>query len=160
MNLRRAAVSDVPFLVTLNRLAQDLHAQAFPERFRRGAPDQVVADAFTAMLQSPTSFWLVAEQTQPIAFLSAEFRGHEESWCMVPRRVCYLAGIVVAPDFRQQGIARALVVALQQEAQARGVPAIELDVWSFNDEAREAFAKLGFQRLMERMALPAKPATD
>lgn len=155
MKIRRAVISDVPFLVTLNRIAQDMHAEALPERYRLGAPDPVVADAFVAMLQAPSSCWFVAEQEQPVAFLSAEFREHGESWCLVPRRACYLAGIVVAPDFRHQGIARALVAALRQEAHARGVASIELDVWSFNEEARDVFVKLGFQRLMERMTLGA-----
>lgn len=158
MKIRRAALSDVPFLVTLNRTTQDMHAEAFPERFRRSAPEQVVADAFVAMLQAPSSYWLVAEHEQPVAFLSAEFRVREESWCMVSHRACYLAGIVVAPAFRHQGIARALLAALQQEAHSRGVTSIELDVWTFNDEARQAFIKLGFKPLMERMTLGTQVA--
>jgi hypothetical protein len=36
------------------------------------------------------------------------------------------------------------------------VTKIELDVWSFNDEARRAFASLGFRKVMERMALSAE----
>lgn len=69
--------------------------------------------------------------------------------------MCYLAGIAVAPSFRQRGIARALLAALQQEAQARGVNRIELDVWAFNEQARQAFIKLGFERLSEKMTLTA-----
>ena len=153
MKIRQATVSDVPMLVALNRMAQDMHADAFPQRFRRDASEQVVADAFAAMLQSSISYWLVAEEEQPVAFLSAEFCERPESWHSVSRRVCYLAGIVVAPVFRRRGIARTLLAALKREADARGVACIELDVWSFNDEAREVFTKLGFNRLMERMAL-------
>jgi diamine N-acetyltransferase len=156
MQIRQARVSDVPMLVALNRIAQDMHADAFPERFRRDAPEQVVADAFAAMIQSSTSYWLVAEEEQPIAFLSADFREREESWYSVSRRMCYLAGIVVAPGFRRRGIARSLLAALKREADARGVACIELDVWAFNDEAREVFIKLGFQRLMERMAFSSR----
>lgn len=158
MIIRWATISDVPQLVALNRAVQGMHADAFPERFRRDVPEQAVADAFTAMLQATSSFWLVAEEEQVVGFLSAEFREHGESWCLVPRRMCYLAGIVVAPGFRHRGIARALVAALQREASARGVASIELDVWAFNDEAREAFVKLGFKPLMEKMALLAKAA--
>jgi len=153
MKIRQATVSDVPALVALNRVAQDLHADAFPERFRRDAPEQVVADAFAAMIGASSSYWLVAEEEQPVAFLSAEFREREESWCLVSHRVCYLAGIVVAPGYRRRGIARTLPAGLKREADARNVTRIELDVWAFNDEAKEVFVKLGFHRLMERMAL-------
>lgn len=154
MKIRPAKVSDVPQLVALNRLAQDLHASAFPERFRRDAPEQIVAAAFTAMLEASSSYWLVAEEEeQLIALLSAEFREREESWCLVAHRVCYLAGIVVAPGFRQRGIARALVAELRREAAARGVTSTDLDVWAFNEEAQQAFAKLGFRTVMQRMTL-------
>lgn len=155
MKIRPATVSDIPVLVALNRIAQDMHANAFPERFRRDTPEQIVADAFAAMIQSSTSYWLVAEEEKPIAFLSANFGEREESWHSVFRRVCYLAGIVVAPAFRRRGIARTLLAALKRETDARGM-AIELEVWAFNDEAREVFSKLGFSRVMERMALAAK----
>jgi diamine N-acetyltransferase len=153
MKIRPATISDVDLLVALNRVAQDRHAEAFPDRFRRDAPDAVVAEAFARMLQAPSAFWLVAEQEQPVGFLSAEFREQAASWCLAPRRSCYLAAIVVAPAVRRQGVARALVAALQREVRVRDVAAIDLDVWSFNDEARQAFAQLGFRRIMERMTL-------
>jgi diamine N-acetyltransferase len=156
MKIRPATISDVPAMVALNRVTQEMHARAFPERFRRDVPVEVVADAFVAMIQSPTSYWLVAEDEQPVAFLSANFYQREESWHSLPRRVCYLADIVVSPDFRRRGIARALLTALKREADAQGVVSIELDVWAFNDEAKEVFAKLGFNRVMERMELAAK----
>jgi ribosomal protein S18 acetylase RimI-like enzyme len=155
MKIRPATVSDVQALVALNRIVQDMHANAFPDRFRRDAPEEVVAAAFAGMIQSPTSFWLIAEEDEPIAFLNADFCEREESWHSVARRVCYLAGIVVAPAFRRRGIARALLGALQQEADARGTT-IELDVWAFNDEAKVVFSKLGFNRVMERMARTGK----
>lgn len=156
MKIRKATSSDVPLLVSLNRAIQDRHADAFPERFRRDVPEEVVARAFGAMLQAPSSYWLVAEDEQPIGFLSAEFREREPTWCSLSHRVCYLAGIVVAPRVRRKGVARALLGALQREVEARGVGCIDLDVWAFNEEARQAFTALGFRRSMERMTLTAE----
>ena len=110
------------------------------------------------MIDAPGGYWLVAERVeygQVVAFLSAEFREREETWCTVARRICYLAGIVVAPAFRKQGIARALLGELQREAAPRGAASIELDVWAFNEQARPVFASLGFRGVMERMTLAA-----
>ncbi len=156
MKIRKATVSDAPVLVALNQSVQDMHADAFPERFRRNAPEETVERAFGAMIQAPSSYWLVAEEDQPIAFLSAEFRERDESWCLVSHRVCYLAGIVVAPRFRRRGIARALLDELKREADARGVTCIDLEVWAFNEQARQVFSSLGFRGMMERMSLPAE----
>lgn len=156
MKIRTATVSDVPGLVALNQSVQDMHAKAFPERFRRDTPKEIVEQAFGAMIQAPSSYWLVAVEDQPIAFLNSEFREREESWCLVPHRLCYLAGIVVAPQFRRRGIARALLDELNKEAVARGVTSIELDVWTFNEQAKLAFTSLGFRSVMEKMTLSAK----
>lgn len=156
MKIRKATVADVPVLVALNQSVQDMHADAFPERFRRNAPEKTIEHAFSAMLQAPSSYWLVAEEDQPIAFLSAEFRERDESWCLVAHRVCYLAGIVVASRFRRRGIARALFGELKREADVRGVTCIELDVWAFNEQARQVFTSFGFRGMMERMTLDAE----
>jgi len=156
MKIRRAKSADVPRLVVLNRALQDAHAEALPKKFRRDVPEEVVARAFVAMMEAASSHWLVAEVDEKIAgFLSGEFREREESWCVKAHRVCYLAAIVVAPEFRRRGIARALLEELKREVAARGVDFIELDVWAFNEEAWRAFAKLGFERVMERMMLAA-----
>jgi ribosomal protein S18 acetylase RimI-like enzyme len=72
----------------------------------------------------------------------------------VAHRVCYLAGIFVAPAYRRQGLARALLAELKRAAAARGVKSIELDVWAFNEQARQAFVRLGFCGVMERMTSP------
>lgn len=162
MKIRKATVADAPALAALNQEVQDLHAAAFPGRFRRNVPPETVEQAFIAMLQAPCTYWLVAEEEQqPIAFLNAEFREREESWCLVSHRVCYLAAIVVAPRFRRRGIAQALLRELQRETAARGVACIDLDVWTFNDQAQEAFVRLGFRGMMARMTLTAEnPAAD
>jgi ribosomal protein S18 acetylase RimI-like enzyme len=156
MNIRKATVADVPVIVALNQSVQEMHAAALPERFRRNAPVATVEQAFAEMIQAPSSYWLVAAEEQPIAFLSTEFRDRDESWCAVAQRVCYLGGIAVAPHVRRQGIARALLSELQREAAARGLTCIDLDVWAFNEQARQAFVSLGFLPVMERMTLAAE----
>ena len=154
MKIRPATPTDVPQLVTLNRAVQAMHAVALPARFRSDAPDEVVSRAFTEMLELRSACWLIAEENEPVGFLSAEFRDGEESWCQRPHRVCYLAGIAVAPGSRRKGVARALINELRRETAQRGVREIELDVWAFNTEARAVFARLGFRPLTERLELP------
>lgn len=158
MKIRRATASDAAALAALNRDVQGMHALAWPNRFRRDASDEVVGLAFRAMIEAPASFWLVVEDERLMGYLSAEFRTREESWCVKPHQVCYVAAMVVAPEDRRQGIGRALLEELQREADARGVTEIELDVWAFNAEARRAFARLGFEPLMERMRLGTRRA--
>lgn len=162
MKIRQATVSDVPALVALNRIVHAMHVAAVPEIFRRDPPEQIVADAFKVAIEAPSAYWLVAEEEEAVAFLSADFRQRDETWYMISHRVCYIGGIVVVPRYRRTGIARALTSELKREAHSRGVDRIELDAWVFNHEAKQVFTKLGFHSVMERMAFsetePNKPS--
>ena len=157
MEIRKATVFDIPALVALNQPVQTMHATAYPETFRPNVPQESVERAFDAMIQHPASYWLIAEADRPIGFLSSEFRDREASWCLAAQRICYLAGIAVDPDFRRRGVARGLIAELQREVAARGANRIELDVWTVNEDARQAFTRLGFRSVFERLSLGGIP---
>jgi ribosomal protein S18 acetylase RimI-like enzyme len=150
--IRPATVADLSALVALNAHVQSLHAEALPEQFRANPPTTEVAATFAEKLAEPTALWLLAELGgSPCGYLYAQFREHEENWARPARRACNLAHVAVHPAHRRQGIARALIEAAIAEAGRRGFARIELDVWSFNTEAREAFGRLGFTTFNERM---------
>lgn len=158
MEIRCACPSDLANLVALQQEAQELHAEAHPERFRRNPPDESLAEFLSGVIDSPSSRLLVADEGAPVGFVSADFRHREENWCSVSRESCYLSSLCVALAFRRTGVARLLIEALQREAITRGCPEIELDVWTFNGPARGLFASLGFQPLFERLSLRHDPS--
>ncbi len=161
MKIRRATVADRDALVSLNRETQALHAEAHPDVFREDAPDAEVSEAFRRMMEKAESCWLAAEESGLIVgYLSAEFLRREASWCAAARSVCYLASVVVAPSSRRTGVAQALVEALKRECAARAVMQVELDVWAFNVEARQAFERLGFVPVRQRMRAAVKQPTE
>lgn len=153
MNVREAKIEDIPGLTALNEIAHRIHIEGMPEKFRDDAPRDEISIFFQEAIERESSCWLVAEGEEIAGFLNAEFRQQEATWCVVARQVCYLGGIVVDPRFHRQGIGRQLIEALRNEAQARGVDEIELDVFSFNHSAQAAFESLGFEPIMTRMQL-------
>ena len=58
MTIRRAAISDVATLVSLNRSTQAMHAAAAPDMFRADPPDEVVAAAFRSAIEASLSYGL------------------------------------------------------------------------------------------------------
>jgi len=153
MTIRPATVLDVDSLVLLNDEVQSLHAAAIPSLFRARPPAAEVVGAFRAAIEDPAAVWLLAEDGRPCGFLHAQFQERRENWCRPALRVCYIHQIGVHSQWRRKGIARQLVAAIVEEAEKRGFVRIELDVWSFNQNAREAFRRLGFQVFNERMEL-------
>jgi len=158
-SIRPATVADLSTLVALNTHVQALHAEALPRQFRANPPAMEVAATFGEKFAEPNALWLLAERGgTACGYLYARFREHEESWSRPARRVCTIAHLAVHPYHRRQGVARALVEAAVTEAGHHGFTRIELDVWSFNTAAREAFVRLGFAPFNERMERTA-PAT-
>jgi len=88
MKIRQATIADIPVLFALNRIVHAMHVEAYPDRFRRDPPDEVVSGAFKEAIESSTSYWLLAEEERAVAFLSADFRQRAETWYMIAHRVC------------------------------------------------------------------------
>lgn len=58
--------------------------------------------------------------------------------------------IAVAPDARRHGLGRALVVALLDEARARGAAEVFLEVRADNPNAQALYSSLGFEQIAVR----------
>lgn len=151
MQIRVATTEDVPQLARLNGAVQRIHAHAVPKLFRGDAPRELVEAGFRDMVDDPSAFWLIAEDPEPVGYLYATFRNREETWCRPANRICNIGHVSIEREHQRHGVGRALVERLFQEAASRGFERIELDVWSFNAEAKEAFAHLGFRVFNERM---------
>jgi ribosomal protein S18 acetylase RimI-like enzyme len=163
MKVRPASLSDVAALVALNEHVQLIRAVAVPELFRRNPPADVIGDAFRKMIADPAAFWLIAEDEVPCGYLCAQFHEQPESWFRPALRLCNISQLAVHPEARRKGVARRLIATLVETATQRGFERIVLDVWTFNQGAREAFMRLGFHLYNERLELvraPASPATS
>jgi diamine N-acetyltransferase len=153
MKIRPANLPDVEDLVSLNGHVQSIHAAAVPSLFLNQPLAFEVASAFRKMLEDPAAVLLVAEEKLPCGYLYAQFYDRPENWFRPAFRICNISHISVHPDARRKGVARRLIAAIVAEAEKRGFNRIELDVWSFNQDARAAFKQLGFQVFNERMEL-------
>lgn len=151
MTIRTADLRDIPELVVLFRTVHSLHATALPALFTKEPPAKAVEAEFKQMVEDPKAMVLLAEDPSPCGYIYAQFLEREDSWFWRAGRICNIGHVVVRSDRRRKGVARALISRILSEASAKGYTRVELDVWSFNQEARTAFQKLGFQVFNERL---------
>ncbi len=143
--IRRAHVGDVEQLVRLNGIVQQLHVDARPDTF--GPPSaEAVAAWFTARLADPNArVWIAEIEGRAVGYVLAMFMVREASAFLRARSWCEVDQLAVDPTARRRGVARALVAALAQEAQAVGVTELKAQTWGFNEPSRRLFESLGFE---------------
>jgi ribosomal protein S18 acetylase RimI-like enzyme len=69
------------------------------------------------------------------------------------KRLLYIDQIVVKDQYRGCGYGAKLLDVAQQLARELGLSVIKLEVWAFNENAKQFFMAHGFTTLRERMSL-------
>jgi diamine N-acetyltransferase len=156
MLIRNATVNDLEALLALNTFIQQQHADALPQLFKIPAKSQQIIEMFRNFVADSTSLVLLAEEAEPAGYLWAQFKNRPANWALRELQLLYIHHMVVAPKFRRQSVGTLLMAAALDAAKTKGIERVELDVWSFNFEAKHFYAKHGFKLFNEKMVL----ATD
>ena len=102
-------------------------------------------------LENPLSCWLVALDGETVAGYVGSQTVLDETDMM---------NVAVHPDFRRQGVARALILALIGELKKRGSRCLTLEVRASNDPARALYESLGFAHVGTRRNYYQNPKED
>jgi ribosomal protein S18 acetylase RimI-like enzyme len=76
--------------------------------------------------------------------LEADGRGIGSAWFGEARGRAFIYDIWIEPAERGQGYGRGAMLALEEEAQRRGLAGLDLNVWAGNDVARSLYRSLGY----------------
>jgi ribosomal protein S18 acetylase RimI-like enzyme len=145
VTIREAYENDAALLAELNCGVQALHVAALPVYFKVADP-AAVADLFRTKLQSQDfGAWIAWAGERAVGHVVGVVRERPENALCTARRFYEIDEIGVIPEYREQGVARALVERALSEARARGIVDVELSSWAFNAEAHAALRALGFE---------------
>lgn len=153
MHIRNASVADLDAIIALSAFVQRRHSHAQPEWFKASTDPEQTRDAFRGFLTDPANLVLLAEAEQPAGYLWAQFQNRADGWARFAMRLLYIQHVAVAPGFRRKGIGSLLLNKAIEIARLKGIKRVELDVWSFNTDAKSFYSKHGFEVFNERMAL-------
>lgn len=144
--IRPAQSTDLPALVRLNGVVQDLHVRLAPEIYRADWQDTELARCWAARLTDPRHLVLVAEADGDVAgALWAEIANRPQSALAQSRRRLHVHQLVVAEPARRRGLARALLAHIEALAAREGYDVVTLDTRAENAAAQAAFARLGYR---------------
>jgi ribosomal protein S18 acetylase RimI-like enzyme len=145
--VRLATAGDVPALLELCRELDETHRREHPELF----PATVVRrpELLEQRLLDPRAGCFVAEVasndgTSVGGFVRVLDVQTPDQGVLLPRRYGLVDELVVAPAFRRTGLARELLRSAETWALARGIAALEVVVWEFNQAAQDLYEKQGY----------------
>ena len=144
--IRPAQSTDLPALVRLNGIVQELHVHLAPSVYRANCDESELARRWAARLTDARHLVLVGEIAGSItAALWAEVRNRPAGALTLPRRQLHVHQLVVAEPARRQGLARALLARIEALAAREGYEQVTLDTRAENAAAQAAFRRLGYR---------------
>lgn len=122
----------------------------------------VLAEIEKACFHAPWSESMLREELGKGIFLVAERDGQAVGYvgCQTVLDEGYITNVAVSPDARRQGIARALIAKLTDEARAAGLAFVTLEVRASNVPAIALYEGAGFGRVGVRKNFYTAPTED
>ncbi|MFA4647725.1 ribosomal protein S18-alanine N-acetyltransferase [Pyrococcus kukulkanii] len=122
VTIRKARLFDIPYIMEIERLS-------FREKYPRGL--------FLTFMEANPETFLVAEYNAKVIGYVMEY--------LKPDMEGHIMSIAVHPDYRGNGIGKALMVAVIDRLFKRGARWIGLEVRVSNERAINLYRKLGFK---------------
>ena len=150
--IREAPLEELPRIAGLKKQIHDLHVSGRPDLF--GPIEDPSAFAAHAA-QEGVQLLLAEISGQVVGYVLFRYMERPANLHAKERRFTHVQEFCVGKAFRHMGTGRALMDALKSRARTKGYPRIELDVWSFNEGARQFYEAMGFSTFRYYMEMNA-----
>ena len=143
--VRFAEEKDLDRVNELRKQVNDIHVEGRPDIFKAGFGEEI-RDFAKVILNGENSDIIVVERDHIICGMACvDYVSKPETPYGKARSFYHVQEIAVDEAFRRQGVAKELFEFMKKDAQQRKLPKIELDVWAFNESAREFYEAVGFK---------------
>jgi ribosomal protein S18 acetylase RimI-like enzyme len=146
MDIRPATADDVPAVLPMVRKLCDLHRGWDPDKydFLEGI-EEMYRGWLTSRTRDPRSVFLVADREGrgPVAFLIGTVEREIPIYRL--KEFGFIHDLWVEEDYRNEGLARQLVMTAVERFREIGVGQVRLDTAAANDVARKLFEGCGFR---------------
>lgn len=152
MNIRCATIQDVELLVELNAHVQHVHAEALPHMFKPAGVTDALIELFRRWLTAPDNHFLIGEvDGEAVGYVFAKVERRPENTFIYERAYVTVDQISVNTEHRGKGYGKLLMAAVYDLARDEGIDWVMLDVWTFNERAKQFYDELGFSTFRYRM---------
>lgn len=154
MTIRPATAADVPAVLPMVRQIADLHRAWDPAKYPyKPGVEQMYDGWLRARAADPRAVFLVADRegVGPVAFLIGTVEREIPIYTLA--EFGFIHDLWVEPAYRNEGVARQLVMLAVESFRAMGLSQVRLDTAGPNEAARKLFAICGFRTSVTEMLL-------
>lgn len=153
IKITRASVNNTTTVARLNDHVHQKHVNAVPALFKQKTLKEA-QEIFEQILALDNAYVFIAWSGETaVGYTIAFIQYKEETPFTYPRHFVIIDQISVNPDWKGQGIGRALVSEVLSVAKSHGIDEIDASTWSFNQEAMGFLEAFGFQTQLVRFSL-------
>jgi ribosomal protein S18 acetylase RimI-like enzyme len=154
VTVRRAEERDIPACLAMFDELNQLQAPWRVFAPRQGIGNEM-AQRYRAALQDPDALLVVADDGGDVVGMAA---GHVHRPSTFSEEIAVeLSSVYVRPSHRRRGLGRALTAEVARFARQCGVSRVTLRTFAQNDEALEAWRRIGFEpRAVQMTARPER----
>jgi len=142
MMMRKISEKDYMGIKRLVFQVHKLHLENRPDVFNDVDPFE--KPYFDSMEKDERTIAIVCENNaEIIGFCAATLPPPSMNPILKKRNVAFVENLCVDDQWRKAGIGKALMEEMERQCKSRGADVMELNVWSFNDNAIHFYERLG-----------------
>lgn len=150
--IRTAESGDYEGFLKVFSETEEYHRLNVPWKFRKPELELFSRDYYHEILNNQDAILMLAENKSEIVGYILGFRQDVVAGPILQKRnYAHIDDLVVKSDYRKQGIATLLMAEFEKSAKAKGANEIELNVWTFNQNAIEFYNKKGYEVFSQKM---------
>jgi ribosomal protein S18 acetylase RimI-like enzyme len=153
IKIRDAQFSDYEPILALYTEELAYHVELVPEIFQMAEP-VMTKEWYKQQLDNAAVMLTIAEvDEQIVGAIQVMLHNSPNDPIFKKRKYAHIEDIVVAGNYRKQGIGRILMESARKWAKANGTSALELWVWRGNENAIGFYQKLGYRIVRHSLQL-------
>jgi ribosomal protein S18 acetylase RimI-like enzyme len=150
IEIKIATIDDVEDILEINQMTGELHEANLPNYFKHST-EQSQKTFLESTINSEWSEVFIAKNKQEtIGYLVLFLQDHPKESFMYDE-FGYIGSLGVKEEYQRQGIATLLIQKAEEYLINRGIYAMDLDVFMFNDKAFNLYQKLGYEEIKRNL---------
>jgi ribosomal protein S18 acetylase RimI-like enzyme len=151
MKIEKVLIEDFEEISEMFADLQNEHAKNEPDIFKKNNPESDTKERFTSDIENENLIYLKAKiDDKIVGYISTRIVQQQNHFFYNDFNLGRIEQIYTLPSFREQGIAKKLILETELLLKKNGIFEMELFVWSFNKSALNLYSSLEFKSKMAR----------